>query len=107
MSLRYAYSISFGCISKNATAGSHGYFSVVDTLNSIPANSIGAHFVPCSHQQFLFLANSQAYGDEMVAHCAFWFSFQDLAILSFFFPPHIGCPFLYGGSHLLSQTEEL
>lgn len=106
MSLRYAYSISFGCMSKNATAGSHGYFSVMATLNSIPTNSIGTHFIPCSHQHFLFLANSQAYGDEMIARCAFWFSFQDLAILSFCFS-HISCPFLYGGSHLLSQTEEL
>lgn len=85
MSLRYAYSISFGYMSKNGTAGSHSYFSVMATLNSIPTNSIGAHFIPCSHQHFLFLASSQAFKGEMIAHCAFWFSFQDLAILSFFF----------------------
>ena len=88
MTLRYAYSISFGCMSKNATAGSYGYFSVMATLNSIPINSIGTHFIPCSYQHFLFLANSQAYGNEMIAHCAFWFSFQDLMILSFFFSTH-------------------
>lgn len=105
MSLRYAYSISFGYVSKNGTAGSHGYFSVMATLNSIPTNSIGAHFIPCSHQHFLFLASSQAFKGEVIAHCAFWFSFQDLAILSFF--SHIGCPFLYCVSHLLSQTEKL